>query len=74
MFQHLGIVQKGFWIGEEFKLFRNQYSNSETAFESGHFSPMMAILDLYLKNNPIKPIAGGSKKSKKGGTSAAQTK
>jgi hypothetical protein len=23
MFQHLGIVQKGFWIGEEFKLFRN---------------------------------------------------
>jgi hypothetical protein len=35
---------------------------------------MMAILDLYLKNNPLKPIAGGSKKSKKGGTSAAQTK
>jgi hypothetical protein len=32
----------------------------------------MAILDLYLKNNPLKPVAG-SKKDKKGNTSA-QTK
>jgi hypothetical protein len=33
---------------------------------------MMAILDLYLKNNPLKPVTG-SKKEKKGNASA-QTK
>lgn len=27
MTQNLGIVQKGFWIGEEFKLIRNHYVN-----------------------------------------------
>lgn len=51
MYQHLGIVQKGFWIGEEYKLQKNQYVNEfEGEVETGYFSQMMGILDLYFKS------------------------
>lgn len=59
MTQHLGILSKGFWIGEEFKLVKNQYTtNLESDIQSPIFSPMIAILDVYYMNpayNPKKP-------------------
>jgi hypothetical protein len=46
----LGILGKGFWVGEEHKLVKNTYlnQNREIDFEANPiFSPMIAILDLY---------------------------
>lgn len=50
MTQHLGIVSKGFWVGEEHKLVKNTYSSAADNYEleaNQVFSPMIAILDLY---------------------------
>jgi hypothetical protein len=50
MTQHLGILSRGFWVGEEHKLVKNTYHNAmnEIDFDANPiFSPMIAILDLY---------------------------
>lgn len=50
MTQHLGILSRGFWVGEEHKLVKNTYHNNmnEIDFDANPiFSPMIAILDLY---------------------------
>jgi len=58
MTQHLGILSRGFWFGEEHKLVKNTYHNAqnEIDFEANPiFSPMIAILDLYFMS-PLSPI------------------
>ncbi|TNV84319.1 hypothetical protein FGO68_gene6078 [Halteria grandinella] len=57
MTQHLGILSRGFWFGEEHKLVKNTYHNAqhEIDFEANPiFSPMIAILDLYFMS-PLSP-------------------
>jgi hypothetical protein len=54
MTQHLGVLGKGFWLGEESTLVKNTYINMKDPLHADldekSFSPMMAILDLYFMN------------------------
>lgn len=48
MTQHLGILSKGFWVGEELKLVKNNYTPaSEEQPHNAIFSPLVAILDIF---------------------------
>ena len=54
MTSHIGVLGKGFWIGEESKLVKNAYSPGEHIEKPVPFSPMMAILDLYFLSPQLK--------------------